>query len=417
MKKIFIVLAFFIFLCSSIMAQDADLMSFARPELVKKFHIDIPQSKIDSIMSKVKNASLPIPMPRDNKELDAWESGMDVQWLAELQKYWLNSYNWRNQEKLLNSYPLYIADVDGYKVQFYFVRGEGKNPLPMVLTHGWPGSTFEFFNVIEPLTHPSKFGGDKEKSFSLIIPSLPGFGFSSMPAKPVNAITTARLWNGLITKIIGFKSYVAQGGDWGAGVTVYLAHQYPQNVKAINLNFFPGVSVPDSVRTDAEKQYFSDIANFQIPGFDYWRIQADKPLMAGTALRDSPLGTAGWISEKFWAWTDHGEKLETVIDKDRLLTDIMLYLVNDAGIDGSFWYYRGFFSEVKGISTPGYISVPTSISIFPKDLPLSKPPLETVKRMYNVFSFSHMPKGGHFAAMEQPKIFVEEIQKVFKKFH
>lgn len=404
-------------LCGSVLAQKNEPADFAKPELVKKFEINIPQSKLDSVMFKVRNASLPKRMPPSNQGDADWQTGMDVNWLKDLQQYWLNEFDWRKQEKLLNSYPLYIADIDGYKIQFYYIKGEGKNPLPMVMTHGWPGSTFEFFKVIDPLTHPTKYGGKAEDAFTLIIPALPGFGFSSMPSKPINAITTSMLWNKLVTEVIGYKSYVAQGGDWGAGVTVNLAYRYPKNVKAIDVNFFPGVSVPDSLRTDSEKVYYAAITKFQAPGFDYWRMQADKPLMAGTALKDSPLGTAGWIAEKFWAWSDNNGQLESVISKDRLLTDIMLYVINDSGIDGSFWYYRGFLDELKGVSTPGYIKVPTAITKFPKDLPVSRPPLSTAKRMYNVYSFTDMPKGGHFAAMEQPDLFVQEMRRVFHTFH
>jgi pimeloyl-ACP methyl ester carboxylesterase len=417
MKRIVLFLPALCFFGGAAFAQQSTEASFARPDLVKKFEIHVSQQRLDSVMDKVKNATLPRRMPPMNQGEPDWQTGMDVNWLKELQQYWSTTFDWRKQEKLLNSYPQYIADVDGYKIQFYYIKGEGKNPLPMVMTHGWPGSTFEFFNVIDPLTHPSKHGGKTEDAFTLIIPALPGFGFSSMPSQPINAFTTARLWNKLVTEVIGHESYVAQGGDWGAGLTVHLAYLFPKNVKAIDVNFFPGVIVPDSIRTDSEKVYYASIAKWQAQGFDYWRIQADKPLMTAVALKDSPLGTAGWIAEKFWAWADYDGQLESVISKERLLTDIMLYIINDDGIDGSFWYYRGALVELKGISTPGYISVPTAISKFPKDMPVSRPPLATAKRMYNVYSFTDLPKGGHFAAMEQPEIFVDEIRKVFHSFH
>ena len=398
-------------------AQNKSISStdFARPDLVRRFEIHVPQTKLDSAMKKVKTATLPRQMPpRDNAS--NWETGMDMNWLRGLQSYWINSFDWRKQERFLNSYPQFIANIDGFAIQFYYIKGEGNNPLPLVLTHGWPGSTFEFFKVIDPLTQPSKFGGKDEDAFTLIIPALPGFGFSSMPAKPVNANTAAKLWNKLVTEIIGYKHYVAQGGDWGAGVTVRLGYMFPDNVKAIHLNFFPGITVPENEQTEAEKKYFADINAWRIGGFDYWRIQADKPMMAAVALHDSPLGTAGWIAEKFWAWADHHGNLDSLISKDRLLTNIMLYIINPGGIDGSFWYYRGALSELNGSTWPGYVKIPTSISKYPGDMPVTHPPLETVKRGYNVVRFTDMPRGGHFAAMEQPELFVQDIREVFRPY-
>ena len=389
---------------------------FAKPELVRRFEIHITQSRLDSVMTKVKAATLPPQMPPRESASSNWETGMDMKWLEDLRLYWINSYDWRAQEKLLNSYPQFIAKVDGFEIQFYYIKGEGKNPLPLVLTHGWPGSTFEFFKVIDPLTQPSKYGGKSEDAFTLIIPALPGFGFSSLPSKPVSTTTTAKLWDKLVTEIIGYQQFVAQGGDWGAGVTVRLGYFFPNHVRAIHLNFFPGLIVPDSEQTEAEKKYFAAINAWRIGGFDYWRIQADKPMMAGVALRDSPLGTAGWISEKFWAWADHHGNLDSVISKDRLLTDIMLYIINPGGIDGSFWYYRGALTEQNSSSWPGYINTPTSISKYPGDMPVTRPPLETVRRGCNIVRFTDMPRGGHFAAMEQPDLFVQDLREVFHPY-
>jgi pimeloyl-ACP methyl ester carboxylesterase len=401
----------------STLAQNKSVSSadFARPDLVRRFEIHIPRTRLDSLMNKVKATTLPRQVPPRDSASD-WETGMDVKWLKGLQSYWVNSFDWRKQERLLNSYPQFIADVDGYQIQFYYIKGEGKDPLPLVLTHGWPGSTFEFFNVIAPLTQPSKYGGKSEDAFTLIIPALPGFGFSALPPKPVNANTTAKLWHKLVTEIIGYKQFVAQGGDWGAGVTIRLGYFFPDDVKAIHINFFPGMTVPESEQTDAEQKYFSAINAWRVGNFDYWRIQADKPMMIGVALHDNPVGTAGWIAEKFWAWADHHGNLDSVISKDRLLTDIMLYIVNPAGIDGSFWYYRGALSELNGSTWPGFVKTPTSISKYPADMPVTRPPLETAKRGYNVVRFTDMPKGGHFAAMEQPGLFVQDIREAFRPY-
>ena len=418
MKKLFLIAFLAVIAPASIQAQNKPVNNaeFARPDLVRRFEIHIPQARLDSVMKKVKATTLPRQMPARDSASD-WETGMDMKWLKGLQSYWINSYDWRKQERLLNSYPQYIADVDGFKIQFYYIKGEGKNPLPLVITRGWPGSTYEFFKVIDPLTHPSKYGGKSEDAFTLIIPALPGFGFSALPSKPVNANTTAKLWHKLVTEIIGYKQFVAQGGDWGAGVTVRLGYFFPDDVKAIHLNFFPGITVPDSAQTETERKYFAAINAWRIGGFDYWRLQADKPMMVAVALHDSPLGTAGWIAEKFWAWADHHGNLDSVISKDRLLTDIMLYIVNPAGIDGSFWYYRGALSELNASTWPGYVRVPTSISKYPADMPVTRPPLETAKRGFDVVRFTDMPRGGHFAAMEQPELFVQDVREAFRPYH
>jgi pimeloyl-ACP methyl ester carboxylesterase len=401
---------------AALLAQNAGEKSdFLKPELVKPFKIEVPKDRLDWVMERVKNSRIPKQMPPSEGAASNWESGMDMEWLAGLKEYWINNFDWRKQEKLLNSYPLYKATVEDMEIQFYYIRGEGKNPLPLVITHGWPGSTFEFFDVIGPLTHPSRYGGKAEDAFTLIIPALPGFGFSSMPQKPVNGITTARLWNTLVTEIIGYPSYYAQGGDWGAGATILLAYQYPENVKAIHLNFFPGVPVPEKEQTDEEKAYFKAGDEFRTASMDYWRIQARKPMMPAVALNDSPLGTAAWIAEKFWSWSDNKGDLDSVISKDRLLTDIMLYIINDNGIDGSFWYYRGAMTEMKS-SWPGYVKVPTMISKYPYDFAFTNAPLSVAKRGYNVVRFKSMPKGGHFAAMEQPELYVEDLREAFRSF-
>ena len=416
MKKLLLITMILNFSAAVLSAQNVvSKVDFAQPELVKPFEIKVSQARLDSVMERVKSARIPKQMPASEGAESNWETGMDMKWLAGLQDYWIKKYDWRKQEKLLNSYPLNKAHVEDMDIQFYFIKGEGKNPLPLVITHGWPGSTFEFFDVIGPLTHPSKYGGKAEDAFTLIIPALPGFGFSSMPDKPINGITTARLWNKLVTEVIGYKSYYAQGGDWGAGATILLGYNYPENVKGIHLNFFPGVPVPEKEQTSEEKAYFKAGDDFRTASMDYWRIQARKPMMPAVALNDSPLGTAAWIAEKFWSWSDNKGDLDVVISKDRLLTDIMLYIINDNGIDGSFWYYRGAMTEMKS-SWPGYVSVPTMISKYPYDFAFTHAPISVAKRGYNVVRFKEMPKGGHFAAMEQPELYVDDLRDAFRSF-
>jgi pimeloyl-ACP methyl ester carboxylesterase len=419
MKKQLLLLLFAVSLITSpLFAQQTTTgePAFAKPALIRPFHINIPQTRLDAIMGRVRDAKLPRQMPAADGAVSNWQTGMDIQWLEGLRQYWLKNYDWRKQEKILNSYPQYIANVDGQDVQFYYIRGEGKNPLPLVLTHGWPGSTYEFFDVIDPLTHPSKYGGKAEDAFTLIIPALPGMGFSGMPSKPQNGLATAKIWHKLITDIIGHQQFVAQGGDWGAEVTVQLAHLYPESVKAIDLNLLVWFDTPVAQQTEEEKKYYAASDAFTAAEFDYWRMQAGKPMMAAVALKDSPLGTAGWIAEKFWAWTDNHGDLDKVITKDKLLTDIMLYLVNDNQIDGSFWFYRAAYTELQGSFWPGYIKTPTAVDKFPKDFVMGRPPLSMAKRGYNIVRYEDMPAGGHFAAMEQPQLFISNLRDAFRNY-
>jgi pimeloyl-ACP methyl ester carboxylesterase len=387
---------------------------FARPAAVRSFKVDIPQARIDAILARVRAAKLPRQIPSGPGATSAWETGMDLAWLEGLRRYWVERFDWRAAEARLNRYPQYIAKVDGYDIHFYYVQGEGKNPLPLVLTHGWPGSVVEFLDMIGPLTEPSRHGGKASDAFTVIIPSLPGYGFSSMPDHPIMAISTAKLWHKLVTEVIGHPSYVAQGGDIGSAVTVQLAYLFPQSVKGIHLNLTPWLAIPAEQQTPAETKWIADYEAYMAREFDYLRMQMNKPMMPAVALVDSPLGTAAWIAEKFWAWADHKGNLDAVIRKDTLLTDIMLYLVNDSGIDGSFWFYRAIRDEMTKGFHPGFIKTPTAIARFPKEYPMGSPELSTAKRGYNVTHFTDMPRGGHFAALEQPGLLVDDLRSAFR---
>lgn len=391
---------------------------FARPDLIEEFKIQVSERKQDEIMARVMNARLPKQMPPSDETKSNWETGADIAWLEELRHYWVTRYDWKEAEALLNSYPQYLAQVDEYKVHFYYIEGEGPNPLPLLLNHGSLGSMVEFLDCISLLTEPSKHGGNPEESFTLIIPSLPGFGFSSMPKKPIQAKTTAKIWNKLVTEIIGHEQYVTQGGDLGAVVTVQLAHQFPQNVRAIHMNFPIWFNIPETEQTDDEKKWIQEYQkHLRGQDFDDLRLQMNKPMMAAVALCDSPMGTAAWIAEKFWSFTDHGGKLENVVSKERLITNIMLYLVNEGGLAASFWYSRGFHTELNRELHPHYIEVPTAIAIYPKEHLMGRPSLETARRGYHLIHYQDIPRGGHFAAMEQPELFSANLREAFKHFH
>jgi len=402
-------------LCAGTIPSHAQKEKFARPDLVKPFKVNIPQTKLDAIYGRLKQATFPRQIPAGGSSL--WETGSDVQWMQQLRDYWVTQFDWRKAEAKLNRYPQFIATIDGYPIHFYYVQGEGTQARPLILTHGWPGSVLEFINTIEPLTNPSKYGGKAEDAFTVVIPSLPGFGFSGMPSKPIGAKTAATLWDKLMTEVIGHKTYLAQGGDFGAVVTSYLAYMYPKSVRAIHLNMHVwGTPIPEEEQTPADKAYLAAADADWQQNFDYGRMQINRPLMPGVALHDSPIGTASWIAEKIWLWSDNDGELEKIISKDDIITDIMIYLVGEGGLSGSFWFYRGLASELGGKFHPGYIQVPTALAQFPKEFVIARPPLETAKRVYNVYRLTKFEKGGHFAAWEQPQLFVEDVRASFHEF-
>jgi epoxide hydrolase len=387
--------------------------TFAKPELVQPFTVAIDQKRIDAILQRVRSAKLPKQMPPTSADKPAWETGADIKYLEGLRQHWTKQFNWRSAEARLNQYPQYKARVDGVDIHFYYVKGEGSNPLPLLLTHGWPGSVVEFLNVIGPLTQPSKHGGRAEDAFTLIIPSLPGYAFSSLPDDMNIWKTTARLWHKLVTEVIGHEKYVAQGGDVGSEITVLLAHNYPRSVKAIHLNLLPWGYIPPEQQTPEEKAWSTAGDAYMTAQFDYLRLQVNKPMMLSVALADSPMGTAAWIAEKFYAWSDNNGNLDKIVSKDMLLTNIMLYLLSDSGVEGSFRFYRAIRDELQWMFVPGKIEVPTSVALFPREYPMGRPPVETAKRWYNIVRYTTMPRGGHFAALEQPELFVKDLRESF----
>src|SRR5262245_20305201 len=291
-------------------AGQAPAQTFAKPELVRPFRVDIDQKRIDAILQRVRTAKLPRQMPATSAEKSAWETGADIQWLEGLRQYWTKQFNWRAAEARLNRYPQYKARVDGVDIHFYYVKGEGSSPLPLLLTHGWPGSVVEFLDVIGPLTQPSKHGGRAEDAFTVIIPSLPGYAFSGLPADMNIWNTTTRLWHKLVTDVIGHERYVAQGGDVGSEITVLLAYHYPRRVKAIHLNLIPWGYIPPDQQTPEEKVWAATGDAFMAAEFDYLRLQVNRPMMPSVALADSPMGTAAWIAEKVEPGSADREELD-----------------------------------------------------------------------------------------------------------
>lgn len=371
----------------------------------RPFAVAVPQTKIDAILARV--GSYPwFPAPDDEGE--GWLRGINTGFLRRLCAHWTGGYDWRAQEEALNRYPQFVATVDGLDIHFVHVVGEAHGRRPLILTHGWPGSHYEFWGSIEKLAFPSRSGGDPADAFDLVIPSLPGYGFSGKPARPLGQRATAKLFARLMAAL-GYDSYLAQGGDWGSLVTSWLGVDDAPRCRSIHLNMVPFRPTPPAPQSEAEGQWLQHMgAAMQLEGA-YFMEQSTKPQTLAHALMDSPVGTAAWIVEKFHGWSDLGDHgdITRVYSMDQLLTNVMIYLVTDS-IATSVWYYRARAEE--NAAPDGRCETPTAVANYPGERIFTTPPRSWVERAYNVVRWADMPGGGHFAAMEKPDLFVADLR-------
>ena len=375
------------------------------------FQIDIRQQVLERIRQRVRDYRW-FPAPETGGD---WQFGMSAPVMKDIQAYWLNGYDWRKVEAELNAWPHFKAEVDGQELHFLHIVGEAGGKRPLLLTHGWPGSFYEFFEVIGPLAFPTQHGGKAEDAFDLVIPSLPGYAFSGKPASPIGQRRTAELFDALMRDVLGYDTYLAQGGDWGSMVTSWLGFSHSPasggGCRAIHLNMMALRPNPATPQSEEEKRWIvQSQAAMQAEGA-YLMQQSTKPQTLAMALMDSPMGTAAWILEKFHGWSDlTDDDLFSVYSRDQLLTNVMLYLVNEA-IATSVWYYAAFFLEGGGVLPEGKrIEVPTGFANYPGETYIMAPPRSWAERVYNITHWSDMPKGGHFAAMEVPELFVEDVR-------
>jgi pimeloyl-ACP methyl ester carboxylesterase len=362
------------------------------------FSIAVPQGKLDRIAAKLA-LSEPGYAPEDDA---GWRYGADAAWLAGLLEYWRRDYDWRRCEAELNRLPQFRARIDDLDLHFIHVRATGaEKGLPLILTHGWPGSVIEFLGVIEPLS---------QMGFDLVIPSLPGFGFSGRPRTVIGPRRTAQLWRTLMTDVLGYSRFGAQGGDWGSAVTTWLGHDHAEMVAAIHLNLFaaPASTAEDDAETAAYRERMGAVQRAESA---YMMEQATKPQTIGLALADTPIGFAAWICEKFHGWGDTQGDIESRFSKDRLLDNAMIYLVNDA-VQSSIWMYRSIFTEGR---PDRRVTVPTGLALYPAEF-LPYPPRSAAERAYNVADWAEMKAGGHFAALEEPAAFAANVGAFFSRF-
>ncbi len=372
---------------------------------IRPYTVDVSDDTLADIRQRVVN------FPWHEMPVDGgWEYGSNLDYMQQLSEYWINEFDWRRQEAMINRFPHFKAKVGGIDLHFIHEIGSGSSPKPLIISHGWPGTVVEFKDIIEPLAHPERFGGNVEDAFTVVAPSLPGFGFSGKPPRPYGPRKMAELFNTLMTDVLGYESYIAQGGDWGGAIASWLGFDHAESCHAIHINILT-MRHPDGPQGSEEIAWAEQFDQDQIMQDGYRTQQATKPQTLSYAMMDSPVGVAAWIVEKFNAWSDTvGDDIESAHSKDELLTNIMIYIVTRTFNTASWIYYgrreeggRIFSSEGKRVE------VPTGCALFPKEM-LAWPPRSYVDRLYNVMHWTEMPRGGHFGAMEEPTLFMEDLR-------
>lgn len=378
---------------------------------IQPFTITIAQSTLDDLHERLARTRWP-----DEVEGAAWDYGTNLAYLKTLVDYWQHHFNWRTQEAMLNRFAHFRAEIDGFGVHFIHERGKGSNPLPLVLTHGWPDSFYRMHKIIPMLSDPASSGGSPFDSFDVIVPSLPGYGFSDRPRqRGMTSRRTAELWARLMTEVLGYQRFAAAGGDVGGGVTRFLALSHPNLLIGIHLTDLglPALIPDQSDLTSAEKQYLSNVEQWRAQEGAYAMMHSTKPQTVAYGLNDSPVGLAAWIVEKFRAWSDCNGDVETRFSKDELLTNIMIYWVTETINSSMRMYYENGHTSPP-LSPGQHIEVPAGVAIFPKDIGV--PPREWGERILRVQRWTQMPRGGHFAALEEPELLVEDIRAFFRPF-
>ena len=372
--------------------------------------IDVPQAVLDDLAERLARTRWPEP-----SEGTGWDAGADVAYIRELCEYWRDVYDWRAHEATLNRFPLMSYEVDGVVLHFWWVRGRGRRPMPLLLLHGWPGSIFEFHGLIEPLTDPGATGGDPGDSFDVVIPSLPGYGFGGHPGEPGWGVSrTARAFHTLMTRL-GYQRFGLQGGDWGSIIGHKLAADHPESVLGLHLNLGLGRNHIDldelEVRatTEEERRVIAWRRAFDAEEFGYAVIQRTKPMTLGIAQADSPAGTAAWIVEKFRRWSDCDGDVESAFTRDTLLTNIMFYWAPNSIASAARLYYETFRDREMGHVR--FVEAPTALAVFPKESPVARMWME---ERFNLQRWTEMPRGGHFPALEEPHLLLEDIRAFFR---
>ncbi len=375
-------------------------------DAIEPFTIAAPDADLDDLRSRLANARWP-----EAETVDDWSQGIPLAYTQELAEYWASSYDWRAREAALNRFDHYRTTIDGLGIHFIHARSPHPDAFPLVITHGWPGSVVEFHKVIEPLTDPTAHGGDAADAFDVVCPSLPGYGFSDKPAETGWGVAKiAAAWDQLMVRL-GYPRYGAQGGDWGSAVTTKIGENHGDRCAAIHLNMPLGRPTEEATTNPgpADLNAFERLTYYQEQDSGYSKQQSTRPQTLGYGLVDSPVGQMAWIVEKFWSWMDCDGHPETILTKDELLDNVMLYWLTASGASSARLYWESF-NDFGG----GTVEIPTGCAAFPAEI--LPTPRAWAEQRYHIVHWTDMPKGGHFAAFEQPDLFVDDLRLFFRQF-
>ena len=370
------------------------------------FSINIPQTVLDDLHTRLERTRWP-----DEINGSEWDFGSSLSYMQDIVAYWRDHFDWRRQEEQLNRFAQFRTEIDGFGIHFIHERGKGPNPLPLIITHGWPGSFYEMHKILPLLTDPAQHGGDPADAFDVIVPSLPGFGFSDLPHQSgMNMTHTAGLWAHLMTKELGYTRFGASGGDIGSGVTQRLALNYPELLVGFHINYFNSRNLPPNP-SSAEREYMEKVQQWSQQEGAYSHMHSTKPQTLAYGLNDSPTGLAAWIIEKFRSWSDCDGDIERSFSKDELLTNVMIYWVTQTIRSPTYMYYENS-KDPLNLSEGQHVEVPAGYAQFPKEI--GDPPRELVERTLRIARWTTMPRGGHFAALEEPQLLAEDLRSFFR---
>ncbi len=371
---------------------------------IHPFTLAIDQSELDALQTRLAATRWP-----ERETVEDWSQGAPLAKVQALVDHWRHGYDWRRCEAMLNGWGQFVTEIDGLDIHFCHIRSKHENALPLIMTHGWPGSVVEFSKVVGPLTDPTAYGGKAEDAFHLVLPSLPGYSFSGKPVKTGWGLDKiAPAWIELMARL-DYTKWVAQGGDWGSAVTSKLGELAPEGLAGIHVNFAVARPTPEDMATltDAEKASLASSQYYMTQGNGYATQQKTRPQTLGYGLADSPVGQAAWIYEKFYEWSDAGNDPDGAFGQDHILDNIMLYWLGNCGASSARLYWESFDSfGAKDVT------VPVGVSIFPKEI--SRASRRWAERVYkDIVHWNELPRGGHFAAFEVPELFVAELRACF----
>jgi pimeloyl-ACP methyl ester carboxylesterase len=378
---------------------------------VTPFEVKVPDATLEDLQQRLARTRWSDEIPGSE-----WDYGTNLDYLKELVAYWQDGFDWRVQEEAINRFSHYQATVDDFSIHFIHEKGQGPSPMPLVLTHGWPGTFFEMSKITPLLADPASHGGDAADAFDVVVPSMPGYGFSGHPTKPgLHVLRISDLWAELMTEGLGYNRFGAHGGDWGASVTANLGFSYPENLIGVHLTSMgrplPYLGPGSTPLSEAEQAMLDQREQWTQAEGGYSHIQGTKPQTLSYGLNDSPAGLAAWIVEKYRTWSDCGGDVEKRFTKDELLTTVTIYWVTQT-INSSTRLYYETARHPWELKEGERISVPSAMAAFPAEI--SRPPREWCERSYNVHQWTDMPAGGHFAALEEPERMVEDIRSFFR---